>query len=500
MSPHDEQRAAGAAEADTAPLVCDVDGTLLRGDLLIEGVLRLLAEEPQMLLRLPGWLARGRAHLKRKVAEAVELPPDTLVFAPPVLAELKAAGAAGREVWLASAADARAVAPLARRVAARGYVASDGAVNLAGRAKAEALVARFGERGFDYIGDARRDLAVWRHARRAIGINLPRRLQRRVRALDREARFLATDDGGVRAYLNALRPYQWLKNALVFAPLLADHSVAPAPYLAAAVLFVALSACASGAYIFNDLRDLAHDRRHPRKRHRALASGALRLLPAIALSALLMSAGVALAFALSATAGRWALGYLLITLAYSLWLKTKLYADVVTLGLLYTLRVLAGGAVASVTPSHWLLAFSIFLFLALAITKRQAELHRMFESAPSRDSGRGAGRGSGRDFGRDYFAADRLALAALNAASGIAAVVVMLLYFHSPELSARYVRSELLWLLCPLILYWLGRITLLAGRGAMHDDPLVFTLRDKASWLCGAGALAVLVAASGGAG
>ena len=475
------------------PLVVDVDGSLIGGDLLIEGIARLLSVSPLSLFALPFRLAaamvRGRAGLKRRIAEAVRLPPDTLAWNPAVLEEIAAARAAGRSVWLASASDACAVSPLAEEVGAAGCLASDGRTNLAGEAKAAALAARFGERGFDYIGNERRDLAVWKRARRAIGVGLGAGLARKVRALDGEARFLPGLGGGPRDWFRALRPYQWVKNVLVFVPLVAAHETGAGPYLVAAGVFAALSAVASGTYLLNDLLDLPHDRGHPAKRHRPIAAGKAPLLPMIGLGAALAASGLALAFWLSAAAGLWVLAYLAVTCAYSLSLKRKIFIDVTTLAMLYAVRVLAGGAAVSVPLSPWLLAFFLFLFLALAIVKRQGEL---------RGSGRSA---SG---GRAYLAEDVPVMAALGAASGFASVVILALYIQSPETGERYARPEFLWLVCPLLLYWLGRMALLAGRGGEggdskrvpgSDDPLIFALRDRTSWLTGLAVLAAFAAA-----
>ena len=474
------------------PLVVDVDGSLIGGDLLIEGIARLLSVSPLSLFALPFWLVAatvtGRAALKRRIAEAVSLPPDTLALNPAVLEEIAAAQAAGRPVWLASAADARAVSPLAETVGAAGCLASDGRTNLAGEAKAAALAERFGERGFDYIGNERRDLAIWKRARRAIGVGLAAGLARKVRALDGEARFLPGLGGGPRDWFRALRPHQWVKNVLVFVPLAAAHDTNAGLYLVAAGVFAALSAVASSTYLLNDLLDLPHDRAHCAKRYRPLAAGKVPLLPMIGIGAALAAGGLALAFWLSAAAGLWVLAYLAVTCAYSLSLKRKLFIDVTALAMLYAARVLAGGAAAAVALSPWLLAFSLFLFLALAIVKRQGELRTLLESSRAAPGGRA------------YLAEDFPLMAALGAASGFASVVILTLYIQSPETAERYARPEFLWLICPLLLYWLGRMVLLAGRGgARHpkanDDPLTFALRDRASWLIGLGVLAAFAAA-----
>ncbi len=466
----------------TVPLVVDVDGSLVGGDLLIEGAFQLLAVSPLTLFAFPFWLTKGRAVLKRRIARAIPLPPATLVLNPCVMEEIAASKAAGREVWLASASDELVVTPLVEAVGAQGCFASDSSTNLAGQAKAAALVKTFGERGFDYIGNERRDLEVWKHARRAIGVNLSAGLAREVRVLDNGARFLPGLGGRPLDYLWALRPRHWIKNALVFAPLVAAHETRPETYLAVAGVFAALSVCASGMYLFNDLLDLPHDRRHRSKHHRPLAAGKVRLDLALVIVAALPAVGLALAFWLSTSAGLCVLLYLALTVAYSLWLKRWIFADIVVLAGLFAIRVLAGAQAVSITLSPWFLAFFMFVFLALAVVKRQSELHALHEIGRSAADGRA------------YVAKDLTTLTSLGVASGFASVVVLTLYIQSPEVSRLYARQEFLWLACPLLVYWLGRMTLLANRGAA-DDPVVFAMGDRSSWLTAIGILVVFALA-----
>lgn len=474
-------------ERPEPPLVVDIDGTLVRGDLLVEGAVRLLAVSPLGALALPFRAVAGRAALKRRVAEAVPLAPETLVLNPVVVDEIAAARSAGREVWLASAADELAVAPLAEAVGATGFFASDGRTNLAGDAKAAVLVERFGEGGFDYIGNERRDLSVWKRARRAIGVDLSPRLARAVRRLDKDVRLLPGPRVRLRDCLRALRPHQWVKNLLVFVPLVAAHRVDAGSWATAAELFLALSACASSAYLFNDLVDLPYDRGHRSKRLRPMAAGTAPLLPMAGLGAALAAGGLAVAFLLSAEAGLCALLYLISTLAYSLWLKRKLFIDIVALAGLYEIRVLTGSAAVSVSLSAWFLAFFMFVFLALASVKRQSELRTLSES--------GSESGPRAPGGRAWTIEDLPALTALGASSSFAAAVVLALYIQSPETGELYARPEFLWLICPLLVYWLGRMTLLANRGEVDDDPVVFAITDRTSWLVGLASLGVFVAA-----
>ena len=471
----------------SVPLVVDVDGSLVNGDLLIEGAARLLATSPLRLLALLFGLflgfTGGRAALKRRIAAAMDLPPATLSLNPAVMREIAAARAAGREVWLASASDEIVVAPLAEAVEAAGCLASDGRTNLAGRTKAAALVERFGEGGFDYVGNEWRDLAVWKHARRAIGVGLSARLARRLRALDHGTRLLPGPGGGPPALFLALRPRHWIKNALVFAPAVAAHDGRLETYLAAAAMFIALSACASGTYLWNDLVDLPHDRRHHAKRHRPLACGRVPLGTAAGAGAVLIAAGLLVAFHLSVAAGLWVVSYLVLTVVYSLRLKRKVFLDVMALAVLFTVRVLAGAAATGVPLSHWFLAFSTFLFLALAIVKRQRELRAL----------RAAGRSAAA--GRAYVAGDLPILGSLGAAGSFSAVLVLALYIQSPTVAEGYGRPDFLWSICLLLLYWLGRMTMLAHRGIVDDDPLVFAMADRASWLTAIGIVAAFLSA-----
>ncbi len=465
------------------PLVVDVDGTLIGGNLLFEGIARVLGESPLKLLLLPFWLLAGRASLKRRVAQAASLPVSTLILNSAVLKEIELAKAGGQAVWLASGADESAVRALAEFVGASGVLASDGRVNLVGQAKADRLTDQFGEGGFDYIGNERRDLAVWRVARRAVGVNLSTHLARRLEALASDARLLPGNRGRLIDYLRSLRPHQWIKNVLVFLPLAASHRMEPELYLVVAGIFVALCACTSATYVFNDLIDLPHDRKHETKRHRPMAAGTVSIQAMVGIGLACLAAGLSIAFWLSTAAGVCVVVYLAANLAYSLWLKRKTFLDVITLSFLYAVRLLIGAMAISLSVSSWLIGFSMFVFLSLAIVKRQVELGSMID--PTNAGVRG----------RAYFAADIGTITALGAASAFASVVVLTLYLQSPEVMARYERPDLLWLVCPLLIYWLGRLILLANRGTVDDDPVVFALRDRASWVVAVAFLAVVATA-----
>lgn len=457
---------------DTAepPLVVDVDGTLLRTDLLVESALGAVRRSPLVLLQVPGWLAAGRARLKRELAARGGLEPEALPYNEAVLERLQRERARGRRLYLASAADREAVAAIADHLGLfEGVFASDGAINLKGETKAAALVEAFGEGGFDYLGDDRADLPVWRRARRAGLVDAPAAVERAVARAGGDHEVVAPRRSDALAYVRALRPHQWLKNLLVFVPAVAAHTLGPASLTLATLALLAFSLVASGVYVLNDLLDLPSDRAHPRKRNRPFASGAVPLAHGLVLCPILLVAGAAVALLaggpLLAVLGV----YFVLTSAYSLYLKRQALLDVITLAGLYTLRVLGGAAAVGLPVSEWLLAFSLFLFLALAIVKRYAELVDAVEN----DHGDPRGRG--------YEARDLAVLAALGAAAGYSAVLVLALYTQTAQVQALYAQPTLLWGVCGLLLYWISRMLLISHRGGMYDDPLVFAIGDRVS-------------------
>lgn len=458
--------------APPRPLAVDLDGTLVLGDTLHESVLGLLCRHPLDLLRLPLWLAGGKAQFKRQVARRHVPDPQSLAWNQPLLDWLRTQQGR-RELVLCTAADEGIAQTVADHLGLFDTVlASNGEHNLAGAAKAEALVERYGEKGFDYIGSGRADLPVWRHAHTALLSHAPDSILRAARAHGPTERLPGEPAGaGVRTWLRALRVHQWAKNLLLFVPLLTAHLVFDARAVAEALLaFLAFSLCASAVYIINDLADLAADRMHPRKRHRPLASGRLTVPAAVSATVLLLATAFTVAALLLPRLFGLALGaYFLLTLAYSLRLKRVAMLDVVVLAALYTARIVAGAFALQVELSFWLLAFSMFLFLSLALLKRHTELAAM------------DGQGQVQLAGRGYATGDLSLVAMSGIAAGQASVLVLALYIDSPASAALYSHPALLWLLCPLLLFWIGRVWLLSHRRRMHDDPLVFALTDPAS-------------------
>ncbi|HSC13273.1 MAG TPA: UbiA family prenyltransferase [Rhodanobacteraceae bacterium] len=463
----------------------DLDGTLIRSDLLAESALGLLRRNPLYLLRFGVWLLRGKAHLKREIAQRTSIDVTTLPYEPRVLDWLRSE-TAGRHRVLCTASDSKFAEAVAAHVGGFDEVlASDGERNLSGRNKADTLGERFGERGFDYAGNEARDLHVWSRARRAIVVNAPRALARRAGRVSEVERVFERSSQSWRDWLRALRLHQWLKNLLVFLPLLTAHLVlAPDALLHSTLAFFSFCLCASGVYLLNDLLDLEADRRHPRKRLRPFAAGNLSLTAGLVAAPLLTLAAFALA--LTAISKLFALAlaaYYALTLAYSFALKRIAMLDTVVLAGLYTIRIIAGTLALRIGVSFWLLAFSMFLFLSLAMIKRYTELRTLLRNGDARTSGRG-------------YAVDDLPLVqSLGGSSGYLAVLVLALYINSTASELLYRRPAVLWLLCPLLLYWISRAWLIAHRGDMHDDPVVFAVSDRTSRLVLALAIIIVIGA-----
>jgi 4-hydroxybenzoate polyprenyltransferase len=466
-------------------LVVDLDGTLVKTDLLLESLLALLKRNPLFLFMLPYWLVKGRAYLKQQIARWVALDVAVLPYRSEVLEYLERERAEGRTIVLATASDAR----YARQVADHlelfdSILASDGTINLSGESKRERLVSEFGEKGFDYAANHRRDLAVWSSARKAIVVDASPAVLSRAKRLTEVESVVEGRKRRLLDYLRPLRPEQWLKNILIFIPLLAAHRFDEAGLVLKTLLaFVAFCCCASSGYVINDLLDLTADRHHPRKRLRLFASGDLPLSYGFLLAPCLAALGFIVAAAVSPRLVGILSIYFAITLTYSLYAKNVALLDVIVLAGLYTLRIMAGSAAVVIWPSYWLLALSIFLFLSLALVKRYGELVIMRDIDGNKARARG------------YEISDAELLAAMGVASGYVAVLVLALYLTTATAQSLYGHRQIMWFLCPLLLYWISYVWLTAHRGSMEDDPLVFAVSDRTSRILGLLVLATVVAA-----
>ncbi len=456
--------------AKPLPLVVDLDGTLVRTDLLVESLFALLKRNSLYILLLPFWLLKGRAWLKRQVSQRVTLDAVALPYNRELIEYLRDQRARGRRLILAAGADERVARQVADHLQLFDMVlASDGSCNLSGRQKRDRLMKEFSRKGFDYAGDAGRDIAVWSAARGAILVNPTRGLSRRVARVAEIERVFKQPGRGVAPHIQALRLHHWLKNLLVFVPLTFAFRLSELDLLANACLaFLAFGLCASSVYLINDLADTPADRHHPRKRERPFAAGELSPFSGLFWVFLLLLLSIGVGLALPRPFLGMLVIYFLLNLGYSFTLKRIVLLDVIVLAGLYTMRIMAGAAAVSIWPSSWLLAFSTFLFLSLALVKRYAELVIMGAETSVAQV-------------RGYQIVDKELLAALGSASGYVAVLVLAIYISSGTAEIHYTRYHLIWLLCPLLLYWISYVWLIAHRGSMHDDPLVFTLKDWVS-------------------
>jgi 4-hydroxybenzoate polyprenyltransferase/phosphoserine phosphatase len=468
----------------SSTVVCvDLDGTLIAGDLFWESLLMLIRRQPWLVLLLPYWLLRGRAYTKRQVATRVTLDPAALPYRPEVLAYMQHVNNSGRQLVLATASDEIQARSIAAHLGMFSTVhASDGRINLSGRRKADHLVGVYGSGGFDYVGNGEVDIPAWTAAGRAIVAGAPSRVIRMVRQRLSDVNVLTADPApSTRAMAAALRPVQWIKNLLIFVPLIASHSLFQADRLRAALAtFAAFCLAASAVYVCNDLLDIQSDRLHPRKRRRPFASGALSIPTGVAMFSVLIVAafGVAWGFASLAVCGMVAL-YFTTSTIYSVWLKKLAILDVFVLTGLYVLRVFAGGVATSVVLSAWLLGFALFAFLSLALLKRYTELATM----------------SGQLVGRGYSGADEMWLLVSGMLSGYTATVVLALYVASTDVMALYTQPQRLWWLCPLLLMWFSRLWLNASRRVLTDDPIREAISDPLTYVVVAGSAAALVLA-----
>ncbi len=474
-----------AAATDWRPLCVDLDGTLVKSDTLVDSLLAMARKRPLRVFGLAQRLLHGKAAFKAYVAEHAQLDVAHLPYNRKLLAFLAEERARGRALYLATGADVRLAARVADYLGIFSDVlGSDGQVNLTGIRKLDNLRSRLGAGQFDYVGNDTPDLPLLERAAEPLVANPSARLRRKLKARGiRPARTFEERNPPLQSLVQAMRPHQWTKNLLIFLPLLLAHIISAGRLLTALLAFCCFSLAASATYIVNDLMDIEADRQHVQKRLRPFASGELPALTGLCVVAVFLLAALAGARLLPLAFLGWLLLYLVSTLAYSLYLKRIELVDVVILSGLYTLRLLAGSAATHSHISPWLAGFSVFLFFSLAIVKRFAELENL------------RSRGSSPRNGRGYLVADLNQLRSFGTSSAFAAVVVFALYINIQEVITLYRRPAVLWLIMPLMILWLCRVWLLASRGNLNEDPLVFALTDRMSLLIGAASAAIVVMA-----
>jgi 4-hydroxybenzoate polyprenyltransferase len=462
--------AVGVANASTPPLCVDLDGTLVKSDTFYDSVCVLLRSHPASLFRIPGWwINGGKARVKAKVASIAPLDADRLPYNQAVFRFLDEKNRLGHSIYLATGADASLADRVARHVGLfSGVLSSDGSTNLVGSHKLAGLQQRFPE--FDYIGNALPDLPALAHSRRAFVANptLGLRLSLKTRKIP-IVRSFEDRRPLVPSIVKAVRVHQWAKNVLLFLPLLLSHRISLQSVLPAVVAFFCFSFFASANYIVNDLLDMESDRHHPKKRLRPFAAGDLSVFSGLSIASVLVVASVALLPGLPYRFALWLLVYAVATSAYSFYFKRVPLVDVLMLSGLYTLRMQAGAAATGTLISPWLSSLAIFLFLSLAMVKRFSELANLRE------------RGGEASHGRGYLVTDIEQIRSFGNASAAAAVVIFCMYISRPDVDALYHHSGRLWLIVPFMIYWLNRVWLVASRGELNEDPVIFAIRDRIS-------------------
>ena len=469
-------------------LAVDLDGSLANTDLLHESLIKAFYATPWIIFLLPFWLLKGKTKLKQELAVRSELNVDSLPYNQDLIEYLEQEKHKGREIILCTGS----WHTLAEQVCEKfsffsGFYGSDENGNLTGSNKAKLLLETYGEKNFSYVGNEKKDLKIWEHADSAVVISKSDSLSKLAEKACPVEKTILREKTSLKIVNKQIRIHQWVKNLLVFVPLVTSHQTTDMSLLFSVLLgFFAYSFCASATYILNDLSDLESDRKHHKKCFRPLACGALSITQGLVISAILLIASIIISLFLPPWFLLTLVLYIVITLSYSFKLKRLQTIDITILASLYTLRIISGAAAINILPSFWLLAFSMFVFLCLAIIKRLSEIYK------SKDKQEG-------DFklsGRGYYISDFPILMSLASTSGILSVLVFAMYINSPEVAALYAEPYALWLICPLFGYWIIRIVIMASRGQIDEDPIVFAIKDRRSWVTGFIILLIIFASS----
>lgn len=461
------------------PLVVDLDGTLIKTDLLYEASLAYIKHRPWRAFAPLKWMASGKAWLKTQLAKQTSLNTKIIPYNQEVIDLIKSEKAKGRQIILATASHKIYAEQIAAHLKLFDHViATDETINLSSHRKRDALVKTYGEKGFDYAGNSKDDCSVWQAARYAYIVNAGKSVQARAQKNGNVEKIFHAEEkkNTLQLWTKALRLHQWVKNLLIFVPLIASHQLLHSHlWLKGLLAFICFGLCASSVYLLNDLLDLEDDRLHETKSQRPFASGALPIQAGLVTFPLLLIFGLITArIFLSWQFAACLSAYYILTLTYSLFLKRIMLIDVLTLAMLYTLRIFIGIFAFHILPTFWMLAFSMFIFLSLALVKRYTELRN------ARHKGT-----TNKTHGRGYYPSDLEIIATLGTSAGYLSVMVLALYIQDPSTAVLYNHPDLIWLACPLLLFWISRLWMLAHRGKVDDDPVIFAIQDRASLVVG---------------
>lgn len=462
-------------EIQKLPLCVDLDGTLIKSDAIFESLLQLLKSNPLYFFVIPFWLLKGRPHLKDEIDKRIDFRVENLPYNEELIEYMEAEKSKGRKIYLATASHISIANKIAEHLGIfDGVFATQNGYNLKSENKASVLNEEFGQKGYVYAGNSTADYKVWESSESAIVVNNKKLFIRNVTSKYNVEKSFLNEVNFIKLIIKEIRVYQWVKNLLLFLPILLAHSLSNLVAFSDVVIgFFAFGFSASFVYVLNDLLDLESDRNHPRKRKRPLASGNLPIQIGIFLVPILLIIGLGLSFLLNDRFQMILCTYIILTTAYSFSLKKIPMLDIIILAALFTSRIVAGAFSANVYLSMWILAFSMFFFMNLAVLKRYAELLVMKKNNKSEAKGRG------------YTVEDMGLLLSIGPSAGFLSVLIFVLYLNSSQAMELYSKTYLLWLISPIFLYWIARIWHLCVRGQMTDDPIVFTVKDRASYIIG---------------
>jgi 4-hydroxybenzoate polyprenyltransferase/phosphoserine phosphatase len=457
-------------------LIIDLDGTLILSDTLAENFIEALFTAPRQLLLSSFKMLKGRAALKETVASVMALDPSCLLYREEIVELARSAKAEGRKIYLVTAAhQSIADAVSAYLGIFDGAKGSDGNVNLKGVNKLAWLQDTFSD-GFIYVGDSAADIKIWEAAEVAILVGDGVRFAKKLKSKSNIETLVPRELKSIKDWISELRIHQWTKNLLLFIPLLLSHLTTDLKSVGITVAaFLMLSLIASGTYVINDLADLKADRAHPTKRNRAIASGRIGAMTGFTVGIGLIVCGLVASLLIGLSFSVLVAVYLSLTLLYSFKLKRVPLLDVTMIGVLFTIRVLMGTSIhPTLSYSPWLTSFSVCFFFSLAMAKRHVEVLRAGSSGVSSIGGRG------------YKATDWPLTLAYGVATSLGSIIIMLLFIALDAGSAN-TYSKPVWLyLAPAGMFlWTQRIWLLSHRMELNDDPIIFAIRDRVSYLIG---------------
>ncbi len=452
------------------PLCVDLDGTLIKSDMMFESMAILIKSNPIYLLMIPIWFIKGKLYLKEQLFNRVQIDIDTMPLNDEIVNFLINEKKSGRTILLVTASLQYYADKYKEKFNFLDEaIGSKDGINLSAKYKAEYLKGRFGDKNYDYIGDSHKDLVVWSFAQNALIVSDNTILINKAKEITNIAETWGrTNTPKYKIIFKQLRIYQWVKNLLIFLPALLAHSLEFNIYFQLLLSFLSFSFVASSIYIFNDLMDLNSDRKHKIKKNRPLAAGNFRISDAFVYTILLMTIGIMIGVFINISFIIVLLIYLITTYLYSIYLKRIYIVDIITLALLYTMRIIAGSATSGFIISEWLAAFALFFFFSMGALKRFTELKNSKNEKLS---------------GRAYIADDMNIVQIMGICSSMISVLVMVLYINSNTISQLYSNPKILYLIIPILLHWNMRVWVLADRSMMNEDPIVFSIKDKYSYL-----------------